>query len=114
MTPKAEKLRKWLGRAKALHNQVSMYSSAETALQDGGTDAPIYEKLDKLRREEMIDRMEIYDYLKKSTLSVRQHEIINLHYLQYRSWNQIADRMQCRREYCLRVHKEAVERLAGQ
>ncbi|MDD4414043.1 MAG: hypothetical protein PHR14_05740 [Oscillospiraceae bacterium] len=114
MTPNAAELRKWIGRALNIHDKLKPYEQAARGLGVAcGTDI-IFRERDRLRAQEETARMELCEMLAHAKLSPRQFTIINLHYLQYHSWNMIADRLQIERRYALQVHIQAIERLSEQ
>ena len=114
MTPQATAVRKWIGRARSIHDRLCPYEQAAKGLDGAcGTD-PILRERDRLRAQEAVARMELYEALAHSSLTPRQFTILNLHYLQYESWNRISVRLQIERRYALQVHTQAIERLASQ
>ncbi|MDD3832654.1 MAG: hypothetical protein PHR24_04030 [Oscillospiraceae bacterium] len=114
MTPNAAELRKWIGRALALHNKLVPVEQAVEGLAGVWGNHVILRERDSLRTQEGIARMELNEMLSGARLSPRQYTIMNLHYLQYYSWTKIADRLQIERRYALQVHIQAIERLSEQ
>ncbi|MDD2417979.1 MAG: hypothetical protein PHP68_02945, partial [Oscillospiraceae bacterium] len=107
MTPNAAELRKWIGRALALHNKLVPVEQAVEGLAGVWGNHVILRERDSLRTQEGIARMELNEMLSGARLSPRQYTIMNLHYLQYYSWTKIADRLQIERRYALQVHIQA-------
>ena len=114
MTQEATAIRLWIARAKTLHEKRTPYEEAAENLNGVcGADEIITER-NRLRALEAVARMELYESLKTVTLTPRQFTVLNLHYLQYLSWTQIAETLHIERRYALQIHTQALERLVGQ
>lgn len=114
MKDKVTTVREWIGRAKRIYENLIGYEQALKSLEDVCGVEPIARRCEILRAQESAARMEIYEVLSKADLTPRQYSILNLHYLQYESWTRIADRLHIDRRYALKIHIQALERLAEQ
>ena len=114
MKDKVSMVREWIGRAKRVYENLSECEQALKSLEDVCGVEPIARRCEILRAQESEARMEIYEVLSNADLTPRQYSVLNLHYLQYESWTRIADRLHIDRRYALKIHIQALERLAGQ
>ena len=114
MTQKAGCIKAWMGRARLLYEQLQPLEQAAEQLEDGCAYELMDNKRLQLRKLEYRARMESYDLLVSAKLTPREFTILQLHYIEYQSWNTIAERLNIGRRYALQVHVAALERLAEQ
>ena len=103
-------LRQELSAARSDHQS---YEEIAEVIRLSGNDH-FKEKSDRLAKQESLNREHITALLDDYQFTPRQYSILYLHYLNYRSWTQIAEILHIERRYALQIHKLALERLLEQ
>ena len=114
MTDEAERLHRWLAKGRQYYDQLALYENGVRRLNGACGTKKIADERDRLRVIVANSRMEVYELLNRAELKPNQFTVLNLHYIQYESWNQIAARMHIARRSAIALHNDGIERIAKQ
>lgn len=114
MTDEAERLHQWLARGRRDYDLLVLYEQDAIRLNGACGTKKITDERDRLRVAVANSRMEVCELLDAAELKPQQFTVLHLHYIQYESWNRIADRMHIARRSAIALHNDGIERIARQ